>query len=34
VEKIHWDFFTSDWRVDGVSQNADERAILRIPNGF
>lgn len=34
AEKIYWDFFTADWRVDGVSQNADERSILRIPNGF
>jgi len=33
-EKYYWDFFTSDWRVDGVSQNSDERQILRIPNGF
>lgn len=30
AEKIFWDFFTSDWRTDGVSQNADERNILRI----
>ena len=34
AEKFYWDFFTSDWRVDGASQNADERSILRIPNGF
>ena len=34
VEKVYWDFFTTDWRIDGVAQNADERAILRIPNGF
>ncbi|MCI5078703.1 phage major tail tube protein [Oricola sp.] len=33
-EKFYWDFFTTDWRVDGASQNADERSILRIPNGF
>lgn len=34
AEKFYWDFFTSDWRVDGASQNADERSILRIPTGF
>ena len=34
AEKFYWDLFTSDWRVDGASQNADERSILRIPNGF
>lgn len=33
-EKFYWDFFTSDWRVDGISQNADERNILRIGNGY
>ena len=32
-EKIFWDFFGGDWRLDGVSQNADERQILRIPPG-
>ncbi|WNV10088.1 phage major tail tube protein [Tardiphaga sp. 709] len=31
VEKYYYDFWTSDWRVDGVSQNADIRNILRIP---
>ncbi len=30
-EKYYYDFWTSDWRVDGVSQNADVRNILRIP---
>lgn len=30
-EKLYFDFFSSDWRVDGASQNADERRILRIP---
>lgn len=30
-EKFYYDFFTSDWRVDGVSQNGDIRSILRIP---
>lgn len=30
-EKHYFDFFTQAWRVDGVSQNADERRILRIP---
>jgi uncharacterized protein len=34
AEKYYWDFFTTDWRVNGVSQNADERSILRIPGGF
>ena len=29
-EKHYFDFFTSAWRVDGVSQNADERRILRL----
>jgi hypothetical protein len=30
-EKYYWDFFGSDYRIDGVPQNDDERAILRIP---
>lgn len=30
-EKHYFDFFNQIWRVDGVSQNADERRILRIP---
>jgi P2 family phage contractile tail tube protein len=34
TETYYWDFFTSDWRVNGVSQNADERTILRIPGGL
>jgi hypothetical protein len=34
AEKLYWDFFTSDWRVNGASQNADERSILRIPGGL
>ncbi len=29
-EKIFWDFFSTDWRLDGVSQNDDERRILRV----
>ena len=33
AEKYYYDFFASDWRVNGASQNGDERAILRIPNG-
>ncbi|WP_412506661.1 phage major tail tube protein [Roseovarius sp. SYSU LYC5161] len=33
AEKYYYDFFSSDWRVNGASQNGDERAILRIPNG-
>lgn len=31
-EVYYWDFFTADWRVNGVSQVDDERRILRIPN--
>lgn len=27
-EKIFWDFFTGEWRIDGQSENADERRIL------
>lgn len=30
TEKFYWDFFTGEWRVDGVPQNDDERAILGI----
>ena len=30
-EKLYWDFFSSDWRLGGVSQNEDERRILRLP---
>lgn len=29
-EKVFWDFFTAEWRLDGVDQNADERRIMRI----
>ncbi len=32
-EKYYYDFLTSTWRVDGVSQNSELRAILRIPGG-
>ncbi|MGA0615952.1 phage major tail tube protein [Paracoccus sp. KR1-242] len=32
-EKFYFDFWTSEWRVDGVSQNADENRILRIGSG-
>lgn len=32
-EKIYWDFFSTEWRIDGVAQNDDERRILRIPTG-
>lgn len=32
-EKYFYDFFTTDWRVDGVTQNADVRNILRIGGG-
>lgn len=31
TEKIAWDFFTNLWRVDGVDQNAETNAVLRIP---
>ena len=31
-EKLYWDFYSTDWRLDGVSQNDDERRILRIPS--
>lgn len=30
AEKFYWDFFTADYRLDGVPQNSDERDILRI----
>lgn len=30
-EKKYFDYRTQDWRIDGVSQNAIERRILRIP---
>ncbi len=29
-EKFFWDFFSAEFRLDGASQNADERNILRI----
>lgn len=29
-EKFYMDFFSSEWRVDGKSQNSDENRILRI----
>ena len=29
-EKLLWDFFSTEWRLDGVSQNDDERRILRV----
>lgn len=31
AEKYYYDYFTSEWRVDGASQNAAIRNILRIP---
>ena len=31
VEKLYWDFFTTEWRVDGVRQNADEARMLNLP---
>ena len=30
-ETIYWDFFSGDWRIDGVAQNADERRMLNLP---
>ena len=30
-EKLYWDFFTAEWRVDGVRQNADEARMLNLP---
>jgi len=30
AEKIYWNFFTGEWRVDGVSQNSEERRALGI----
>jgi P2 family phage contractile tail tube protein len=29
-EKFYWDFFTNEFRVDGVDQNREENNILRI----
>lgn len=29
-EVFYWDFFTAEYRLDGVSQNDDERNILRL----
>lgn len=29
-ERLYWDFFTTEFRIDGVLQNADEMRILRI----
>lgn len=29
-EKIFWDFFSTEWRLDGVDQNGDERRMLGI----
>lgn len=31
AEKIYWDFFTTEWRVNGVRQNADEARMLNLP---
>ncbi len=33
-EKYFYDWLGSDWRVDGVVQNADERDFLRLPIGL
>lgn len=32
-EIFFWNFFSSEWRVNGVSQNATELALLNIVNG-
>jgi P2 family phage contractile tail tube protein len=33
-EKYFYDWKSSEYRVDGVTQNADERDILRLPTGI
>lgn len=30
-EKLYWDFWNNQWRIDGIDQNADANRILRIP---
>ncbi len=30
AEKIYWDFWTNEWRVDGTDQNSEMNRILRI----
>ncbi len=30
AEKLYWDFWTNEWRVDGMDQNVDMNRILRI----
>lgn len=30
-EKFFWDFFTNEWRIGGVDENASQNTILRIP---
>ena len=30
-EKFYWDFFTNEWRINGVDENASANTILRIP---
>ena len=30
-EKVYWDFFSTEWRIDGVAQNDDERRLLNLP---
>ena len=32
-EKIYWDFFENAWRVNGIDQNAQRNAILRVGQG-
>jgi uncharacterized protein len=31
VEKVFWDFYTTQWRIDGRPQNDDERRLLNLP---
>ena len=31
-EMFHWDFWTNQYRVSGVDQNADMNRILQVPN--
>ncbi len=31
TEKIFWDFWTNQWRINGIDQNETTNQILRIP---
>lgn len=33
AEKLYWDFFTNEWRIDGQAQNAASNAILGLSTG-